>query len=508
MSLLPQIHCAIRSAFTAGATCLLAFNVAMADEQATAAEQGFRPDELAAMSLTPPRLRGDASLAGEPPAAVERKPVPEILAPSFHSKNEVAPETGPTTSPVGVTPSTATAETNAHKKLEAPIKSPGEVPEEELARLQMDRLKGDLEGARYLRATRQASSAVPLLEKLLMDDKPETIRQSALLELAYGAQDLNELSRAQTIYSQFVSRWPTDGRVPEVLLRLGHNFREMGLNSLALAKYYAVMTAALSLKSDQLPYYQKLVFQAQSEIAETNYRMGKFADAADFYARLLKQNDPGLDRPQAQYCLIRSLAASDKFSEAAQQAQDFLNRYRDAPQQPEVRFLFAQALKQTSRNSDALQQVLVLLQEQRSKTKGQPEVWAYWQQRAGNEIGNQLYRDGDYPAALSVYLALVELDAAPTWRLPVTYQVAMTYERLLQPAKAIDTYNTILAEQSKWTTNATPNLKAVFEMARWRSEFLQWQTRAHVANQTIANPPPLASISSLTNASSASVAYR
>ena len=63
-------------------------------------------------------------------------------------------------------------------------------------------------------------------------------------------------------------------------------------------KFYSVMTSALSLKNDQLAYYQSLVLQTQVEIAETHYLIGQFADAADFYSRLLQNTDPALNRSQ------------------------------------------------------------------------------------------------------------------------------------------------------------------------------------------------------------------
>ncbi|HEX4343149.1 MAG TPA: tetratricopeptide repeat protein, partial [Verrucomicrobiae bacterium] len=343
-----------------------------------------------------------------------------------------------------------------------------------------------VESARYLRTTGTPADAEPILLALLGEGKPELIQQDALLELANVVQAENDLPRAQAILSQFLNRWSTDVRAPEILLKQGQVFRQMGLNDLALAKFYSVMTAALALKNDQLKFYQHLVFQAQTEIAETHYQMGKFADAADFFGRLLKQSDPELNRPQVQFRLIRSLAATARPEDTAHEAQDFLAHYGDAPQQPEVRFYLAQAFKQMGRNSDALQQVLQLLQEQKTRTQDKPEVWAYWQQRAGNEIANQLYHEGDYPKALDVYLSLAQLDPSPAWQLPVFYQVGITYERLLQPAKAADTYNQILAREKDLGTNATPGLKEVLDMARWRVGFLQWQSNAQVASQSIA----------------------
>ena len=51
---------------------------------------------------------------------------------------------------------------------------------------------------------------------------------------------------------------------------------------MALAKFYAVMTGSLKLKFGSLEYYQRLVLQAQTEIADTYYLQGKYLDADGF----------------------------------------------------------------------------------------------------------------------------------------------------------------------------------------------------------------------------------
>ena len=297
------------------------------------------------------------------------------------------------------------------------------------------------------------------------------------------ARDENDLTRAEQIYAQFLTRWPNDLRVPEVLLRQGLIFRQMGLDNLAFNKFYGVMTSALVLKNDQLDYYVRLVLQAQVEIAETQYALGRYADAAEFFSRLLKQNNPAINRPQILYKLARCHAALGKYSEAVADAEDFLAHYPDAPEQPEIRFHLALALNKLGRNNESLQQVLLLLQEQHAQTLNHPELWAYWQQRTGNLIANQLYREGDYTRALQIYLNLTRLNAAPQWQLPVLYQIGMTYERLLQPQKAAETYTNILAHEKELGTNAPPGLETLFDMARWRINFLQWQNRAEAANR-------------------------
>jgi len=248
-----------------------------------------------------------------------------------------------------------------------------------------------------------------------------------------------------------------------------------------------VMTRALVLKDDKLHYYEQIVLSAQTEIAETHFQLGKYADAADFFTRLLNANNPSLDRAWVQFRLIRSLAALNNCDEVVAQAKDFVERYPDSSDLPEARFYLAQSLKQLGRNGEALQQVLTLLQEQKANSDKHPGVWAYWQQRAGNEIANQLYREADYTRALDIYVNLERMDTQVSWQLPVSYQIGLTYERLQQPEKALETYQGITKRESETGTNCTPGIKAVFEMARWRAGFLQWQAKAENYNTKLAS---------------------
>ena len=350
-------------------------------------------------------------------------------------------------------------------------------------RQKLEKDKLFLEQARYYRNLRRTAEAVPILIDLLNDDTPDGIRKTALLELAAAAQEENELSRAQQIYAQFLYKWPEDPRVPEVLLRQGRLFRQMGLNGLALTKFYAVMTSALVLKNDRLDYYAHVVLESQVEIAETHYLLGKYTEASDFLTRLLKQNNPALDKALILYKLMRCQSTVSNYDGAVATGQDYLVRYPNGSEQPEVRFHLALALKQLGRNNESLQQVLTLLREQSANAAEHPEVWAYWQQRTGNLIANQLFREGDYTRALDIYLGLAQLDNSPAWQLPVQYQIGLTYERLWQPQMAIDTYNGIIKREPELTPNSPPSLRSIVDMARWRINHVQWQGRAEVANR-------------------------
>jgi tetratricopeptide (TPR) repeat protein len=318
----------------------------------------------------------------------------------------------------------------------------------------------------------------------------EEMQRTALLEMALIAQENQQPARAQQIYSQYLEKFSDDPSAAEVYLRQGLLYRQMGTPTLALSKFYAVMTTSLRLKLDRLDYYQRLVLQAQSEVADTYYLQGKYAEAAEFLGRLLKLENPQLNEPQILYKLIRSLAGLNRHIEVASQSESFLTRHPNANEVAEVRFLLADSLKKLGRTRDAMKQVLILLESRQSDATNQPGNWIYWQQRTGNEIGNQLYKEGDYVNALDVYRNLAELNPDVAWQLPVWYQIGLVYERLMQPQKASETYDRILARQKELdTARRTPSLDAVLDMARWRKEHLHWQLKVEQTNARLHGPP-------------------
>jgi tetratricopeptide (TPR) repeat protein len=259
----------------------------------------------------------------------------------------------------------------------------------------------------------------------------------------------------------------------------------MGVTTLAISKFYAVMFTALKLKLDNVDYYKKLVLQAQIEIADTYYLEGKYLEAADFFGRLLKTESMGLNVPQIQFKLIRSLSFLTNNTETVARAQAFLELYPNSSDVPEVRFVLASTLKQVGRNQDSMRQVLLLLQSQEENVQKNPETWIYWQQRAGNEIANQLYKEGDYLNALEIYVNLADLNKSPVWQLPVWYQTALVYEQLQQWQKATDMYVRILDRRKELTDAETsPSLVSLFDMVKWRKDYIAWMERSKATNLT------------------------
>jgi tetratricopeptide (TPR) repeat protein len=346
---------------------------------------------------------------------------------------------------------------------------------EEMAQIQLDL-------ARKHRIEKQYKEAKRGFVAILEMSVPEAMQKTALLELALIALDEKEFPRCQQIYAQYVSRWPQDPDVPEILFRQGMLYREMGLFQMALTKFYAVMTSSLIIKNDRFDFYQRLVLQAQTEIADTHIIQGKPAEAEQSLAKLLKSDSKALNRPRVLLKLVQALSAQGRHQDMVARAQEFLSLYPEAPELPEMRFLAASAYKQLGRNDESLEQVLLLLKQQQASDR---DTLVYWQQKTGNDIGNLLYREGDFLKALDVFQALIALDKSVTWQIPVLYQVGLIYEHLDQPLNAADYYKKILDRTNEVPNPATPSIKAVMEMAKWRKDHLQWRAGLESASKEL-----------------------
>jgi len=446
---------------------------------------------LSIWALLPVQAVG-ADVQTNAPSQAQPAPAPANLPDSPAAGRKLG-NPDPAQNPTPVLPErTESAVPGVDRDLQSTNLLPGKLSNPEQQQLEV--LTNRLAQARAQREIRDFKQAEKTLVGLLTQDAPAELHREALLELAFTVQDQNNFPRAQQIFGQYVQRYKQDASVSEVLLRQGLLYRKMGVSVLALSKFYAVMSSALTLKVDRLEYYQRLVLQAQTEIADTYYLDGEFVEAADFFGRLLKLDCPELNREQVLYKLVRAWSGAGRPSETLAQGQLFVTQYPGSAQLAEVRFLMAKALKELGRKNEGHEQFLALLRDQQSSAAQHREQWLYWQQRTGNELANQLYQDGNYVQALDIYLRLAELNSSPTWRLPVLYQAGLIYEHLKQPEKASETYTRLIEEGSEPTgTTPTQGLSTVLEMAKWRKDRLGWFTRASAANLEIrraADHPP------------------
>lgn len=366
------------------------------------------------------------------------------------------------------------------------------VPKVEKKDLTTDDLQRRLEIARKLRIEKDFPNAEKNLMEVMRSSNAPEFQRPALLELAYLAQDTREYSKAQQLYAEYVKKYQQDPTIPEVVLKQGRLYRDMGAPDLAVSKFYAVMSTALNLKLGDMEYYQLLVLQAQTEIAETRFQEGKYSEAEDFLERLLKLDNPQLNRALILSKLVRALSAQQKRPETISEARRFLATYPNSSDAAEIRFLLAEALKKSGQNHAAMQEVLVLLQSEEQHSAMDPLAWQQWRERAGNDIANQLYQEGDYVNALAVYTSLAQLNGLPEWQISVWYQMGLIYERLKQPSKAIEVYNQITGHPVvKDLPKQTKSLASVVEMANWRRDHLRWSTNAELVSFQLQLPPPL-----------------
>jgi tetratricopeptide (TPR) repeat protein len=345
-----------------------------------------------------------------------------------------------------------------------------------------------IEGALKYKKAHNLAMAETLLASLINQDPPEEVQRMALRELAQIAVDSQKYSRAQQIYSQYTQRFPQDPSTAEIQLRQGLLFRQMGAYNLAIAKFYAVMSSAITLRDEKLEEYKNLVLLAQTEVADTYSQQGDYRQAASYYRRVLKLDHPQVNEPRIRHKLVHSLSQTTNLTDVIAEGQLYLDRCPTGLEQPEVRYLMASALQKLGRTQEALLQTFALLTSEQSRAN--PTNWAIWQQRTGNELANQLYQQGDYVSAIQVYDTLARIQETPAWQMPAWYQIGLAYERLGQQPKAIETYDRIL-DRSKEVKEPSASLKLVIDMARWRKDHLGWTaSTAQEARDAIAGRQP------------------
>lgn len=455
---------------------------------AVAAEHAPAAAPSTAKPPAPSTAKPPASATGKPPAPSTGKP--PVAAPGV---DKLAPGVDPLAEladPQGAAGAPTPRATVAHEIAEGLV-SPE--PDDATASA-ISEFAPMLDAARRHRREGNREAASRVLTGLLESTAPSDLKRQGMLELALVAQEEGNLSRAQQVLAQYIQLNPQHPTIVEAYLRQGMIYRQMGASGLAIAKFYSVMTSALSLRLDQLEYYQRLVLRAQTEIAETYYVEGRWEEAKDFLTRLLKMDSKHLDRAQVHFKLIRTYAAMGRLEQTVAQGLVFITKYPEAGELPEVRFLVASAFKKQGRNDEALRQTLLLMESQQQAARENPQGWAYWQKRAGNEIANQLYLEGDFLGTLEIYNHLAAIDSSGPWQVPVWYQIGLVYERLQQPEKARSMFTNILARAAEVSgTNGTPGLEAVLEMSKWRIGHLSWLQGAQTQSSAILQsaPPPV-----------------
>ncbi len=334
--------------------------------------------------------------------------------------------------------------------------------------------------------------------KVLSYVVPKEEKRDALVALGKMEEDrLKQPVKAVAVYEQVISLWPGDPDGADLNLRMGRIYRELGTPKLSLNKFYNVLYAALRVSEGN--DYKAITLRAQLEIAKTHLIAGEWEEAGKFYERLKRLELPLEDKAEVHFYAAQTLQQAKEHVKAVAAAREFLANFPNSPFAPECQYMMIQGLKSLKRSEEALAETVRLLRTERERSKKNPELWAYWQQKTGNELGNELYAAGDSLHALTVYQTLAEINDSAEWRLPAVYQIGLCFERLRHPERALEAYRYIIdasaAKPVKTTVEKTAakgspaaaqgglsdlgfNLGAVREMAQWRSEHLLWMQKA------------------------------
>ncbi len=329
---------------------------------------------------------------------------------------------------------------------------------------------------------------------------------SALIGLARLYRKQGSLTKAAAIYERFMKDYPADERVPDALLEVGRTHRALGAHQLAFTRFYSVINSTLKLSTEGSEHYQMLAKTAQFEIAETHFQLGEFAEASKFFSRLRLLDLAPADRARAHFKSAHALYLGGDLDGAVSTLHSYLEQWPQDENVPEARYLLSLSLRALGHKQEALDATLQLLRSEQASAD--PKRWSYWQRRTGNQLANDFFQNGDTLNALQIYQGLAALSPEPTWRMPLTYQIALCYERMRLYDRAGTAYQTIIdianppaaetpapektaAAEPPKTVN--PELTELARMAAWRLGQLNWheQTERQLsAIFTTAEPAP------------------
>jgi tetratricopeptide (TPR) repeat protein len=303
--------------------------------------------------------------------------------------------------------------------------------------------------------------------------------KTALLGLAHAHRRANEMTKAVAIYEKYLKEYPEDVRVPDCLLDLGRTLRDMGVYKMAISCFYSVINSTLKFPTTGFEHYQLLAKTAQFEIAQTHFEAGEYADAGKYYSRVRLLELAPEDRARAHFMAAFAEQLAGDLDTAVATLKAYLEAWPTDKNAPEARYLLATTLRQLKRPQESLAVTLDLLRAEHTRVAADPQRWSYWQRRTGNQVANEFFQNGDTFNALAIYRGLNALSDNPAWKLPVTYQIALCYERLRQLDQARQAYQKLVDAGNPPTgQTATAEAADLASMAAWRLAHLDWRDQA------------------------------
>ncbi len=355
----------------------------------------------------------------------------------------------------------------------------------------------------YARLAREAADkekwplADHFLELLVNLPAPETAKKQALREIGETYEKQHAYGKAVAIFEKMAELYSKDPDAPELLLKVGLLYRNLGAHQRAISRFYSVLNAALKVNARGLDAYKGVTQRAQIEIAETYLVAGDYAQASKFLNLLIRLDLAPADKARVYFKTAHCHFLQGDLARSVELGQRFLAEFPDDASAPECRYLVAKALRAQRRPEESFEVVLSLLRVEKQRKEKAPEQWIYWQKLTGNEFANTYYQQGDFVNALTIYQTLARLNQEPEWQWPVVYQMGLCFERLRLSPRAAEAYKFIIDDSAKPERAAqklSESTLNIVQMARWRGEQIVWNqttgaTLEHLLGEGLAPAP-------------------
>lgn len=303
----------------------------------------------------------------------------------------------------------------------------------------------------------------------------EDERRGIFLEMVDLYKKQHNEIKMIAIYESYLELYPQDPAVPMIHVAAGDLYRELGSFHLAKEHYYRVINLAMNIDNSKIDEYRKNSVIAKIRIAETFLMVGDYDGAANKFGDLKKLDYlPPEEHASAMFQVGFLQQKMGRDPKAIALLTEFIETYPRDSRVPEAHFLIAESYRSMDQSEKAVQEIFTLLSKSHKRARIDEGVWVFWKKRAGNQIANSLYKDGDFHNALRLYQGITKLDSTPDWQWEVIYQIGLCFERLSLYDKAKEAYGWIVKGEADGEPvpkeEITQRSKELQEMAQWRLE--------------------------------------
>lgn len=276
---------------------------------------------------------------------------------------------------------------------------------------------------------------------------PETIGAALLIAARYTSK-LGKHGESIVFYERWRQLQIDEKLLPEVLVELGREYREIGAFRSALDSFYTAMRVTRQVESRLTSSIQ----MAQWEVAETSYRLHDWERARRLFELFADSNKEGDLLTQSAF--YRMGDCSRMLGDAVQTVVDYqrsLAHNSEHPFAPEARMGLLEVFLDQEKYPLAfktLDELVASLEPMNSSDV------IYWKRRSGELLFRHMFQQSSKDVALQILNSLEKLDPAPSWQEQLAYWKGLVYLKKTDWEKARESF------LKKWTNEKTSTAKA------------------------------------------------